>query len=210
MKRILLSIAILSIFSAGFFAETDSDGSEIDADTTFVYETNGKGDQYIRVGLFANFPLNFGNPFKTDASGRLSEGFLYVGGAAEIGYYRFLNRWLALGGDLIVAYNPTLGNNSLTMVPLTFGVAMQPSFNKFEFPAYLGLGLGFETCQNKKYFPSPVAKAELGAFYRITETWSVGLTGLFLYVPQWSEVDGKTVYDYGNFAMASVSARYHF
>ena len=194
--------------SAMLFAQADD--PESDEDTTFEYETNGKGDQYIKLGLFGNFPLSFGNPFKLDENRKLAEGYLYVGGAVEIGYFRYLNNWFALGAELLVAYNPTIGSNSLVMIPITVGAAMQPSIGKFEFPVALSLGIGFETCQNKKYFPSPVAKVEAGAFYRITESFSVGTTGLFVYVPQWSMIDGSVHYDYGNFLMVSVSARYHF
>lgn len=216
MKRILLSIAVLIAFSQGIFAQAESE--EPDEDTTYIYETNGKGDQYINGGIFVNFPLNFGNPFKTDEKGNLSEGSLYTGGAAEIGYHRYLNSWFALGGDLLVAYNPTIGSNSLTMVPILFCVTVQPTIRKFEFPIKLGLGLGFETCQNKKYFPSPVFKAEVGGFYRITESFSAGITGLFLYTGQWAfdqdknskQITKRYDYDYGMFAMASLSVRYHF
>lgn len=192
------------------FAETETDEPESGGNTTFEYETNGKGDQYVKLGIFANFPLNFGNPFKLDENKKLAEGYLYVGSAAEIGYFRYLNSWLALGGELLLSYNPTVGSNSLATVPITAGVAMQPSVGKFEFPVVLSLGIGFETCQNKKYFPSPVAKIEAGSFFRISESFSAGLTGLFVYIPQWSKIDDKVHYDYGNFLMVSVSARYHF
>lgn len=208
MKRVLFSITFLIFAYAGIFAQSDSE--EPDEDTTYVYETNGEGDQYIKAGIAVNFPLNFGNPFKLDSDRNLEDGYLYTGGAAEIGYYRYLNSWLAFGGDLMVAYNATLGSNSLTMVPLFFGCTVQPSFRKFEFPINVGLGIGFETCQNKKYFPSFAFKTEAGAFYRITESFSFGLTGIFLYIPQWADVNDKKEFDSGTFAMASIAVRYHF
>ena len=200
MKRFLILIALITCISAPFFAENDA--SDDDITQTFVYEMNGRGDQYIKIGIFANFPLNFGNPF--------SGGQLYTGGAAELGYHRFISGSLALGMDLMVGYNPTIGSNSLTMVPVTFGITWQPSLGKFEFPLQLGAGFAFETCQNKKYFPSPALKAELGSFFRMNESWSFGLTGNLLYLPQWAEVNDKIEYDAGLFAQVSASVRYHF
>ena len=200
MKRFLILIALITCISAPFFAENQP--SDDDITQTFVYEMNGKGDQYIKIGIFANFPLNFGNPF--------SGGQLYTGGAAELGYHRFISGSLALGADLMVGYNPTIGSNSLTMVPVTFGVTWQPSLGKFEFPIQLGAGFAFETCQNKKYFPSPALKTEIGTFFRMNESWSFGLTGNLLYLPQWAEVNDKIEYDAGLFAQVSASVRYHF
>lgn len=184
-----------------FFAEDGDDDDDITSN--FVYEMNGKGDQYIKIGVFANFPLNFGNPFN-------GEGQLYTGGAAELGYHRFINSMTSLGLDLMVGYNPTIGSNSLTMVPVTFGVTFQPTVGKFEFPLNVGLGFGFETCQNKKYFPSPALKTEAGAFFRLTESWSFGMTGLWLYLPEWAKTDNGIEFDYGSFGQISASVRYHF
>lgn len=205
MKRFLLSIAILTVFSLSVYAISESDENP-DDDTQFVYETNGKGDQFIKFSLSGEFPLNFGNPFDlrmTNKGLRLNEGnYLYLGGAAELGYYRFLNSWLAIGGDFMVAYHATIGSNSLTMVPITLGAIIQPTLGKIEFPINLTTGIGFETCQNKKYFPSFVIKAELGAFYRITEGWSAGISANYLFIAEKDDV--------GQFAQASISARYHF
>ena len=205
MKRFLLQIAILALFSGAVFAQSNSE-IKPDDDTNFVYETNGKGDQFIKFSLSMEFPLNFGNPFalrKVGNSLRLEDGnYLYLGGAAELGYYRFLNSWFALGGDFMVGYHATIGNNSLTMVPVTLGALIQPTLGKFEFPIIVTAGVGFETCQNKKYFPSFVFKTEAGAFYRVSESFSVGLTGNYIFIGE--------VNDHGSFAQATVSARYHF
>lgn len=161
------------------------------------YKMNGHGDQFLKIGIMPNFPLNFGNQ-------------LSIGGAAQIGYFRFLNGWLALGGELMAGYNPTLGSNVFTFVPITFGVMFQPTLGRFEFPAILSTGFAFETCANKKYFPGFVAKAETGAFFRITEGWSVGLSGEFLYLPEWYTDTENAESDYGMFLQAAISARYHF
>ena len=196
MKRILLFAGFFLLLSV-FAVAQDTPEDDMDEVQDFSYSMNGKGDQYIKIAIMPNFPLNFGDK-------------LYVGGAAELGYYRFLNSWLALGGELSVGYNPTLGSNSLTFVPITFGVSFQPAVWKFEFPITLSTGFAFETCQNRKYFPGFVAKAEAGAFFRMTEGWSFGLGSDFLYLPQWYTTDERASSDYGLFLTAFVAARYHF
>lgn len=81
---------------------------------------------------------------------------------------------------------------------------------KLEFPITLSAGVAFETCQNRKYFPGFVAKAEAGAFFRMNESWSFGLGSNFLYLPQWYTTDERAGSDYGLFLTAFLSARYHF
>lgn len=218
MKRILSLFGMLLVLSMPIFAQSEDDeipesnenniesniqeNDEYDDEEKFVrnnqsYSINGRGDQFLKIGIMGNFPLNFGDS-------------LYVGGAAQLGYYRFLNSWLGLGGELMAGYNPTVGSNVLAFVPVTFGVLLQPSFKRFEFPVTLSVGFAFETCANKKYFPGFSAKAETGAFFRITEGWSVGLTGQFLYLPEWYTTTDNADSDFGCFMQAGVSARYHF
>lgn len=181
--------------------EKTSEDADAEDDVRYVsddnYKINGRGDQFLKIGIMPNFPLNFGEQ-------------LSVGGAAQIGYFRFLNAWLALGGELMAGYNPTLGSNVFTFVPVTFGAMVQPVAGRFEFPTILSAGFAFETCANKKYFPGLVGKAETGAFFRITEGWSVGLSGEFLFLPQWYTDTDNAESDYGMFLQAAVSARYHF
>lgn len=207
MKRIISLFGVLLALSMPIFAQSEQ--SEVDEETQVQedeenmvrrddsYSINGKGDQYLKIEIMGNFPLNFDDK-------------LYFGGAASIGYYRFLNSWFGLGGELMAGYNPTLGSNVLTFLPITFGCMFQPSVWKFEFPIYTSVGFAFETCANKKYFPGFAAKCETGAFFRITEGWSAGLTGQFLYLPEWYTTTDNADSDYGMFMQAGVAARYHF
>mgnify|MGYP002673312980 FL=1 len=223
MKRILSLFGILLVLSVPLFAKQETEAPESapneqteqndgqseeniktdeDDDVENIvrkddYSRNGKGDQFLKIGIMGNFPLNFGDQ-------------LTVGGSAQLGYYRFMNSWLALGGELMAGYNPTIGSNVFTFVPITFGVMFQPSAGRFEFPHTLSVGFAFETCANKKYFPGFSAKAETGAFFRITEGWSVGLNAEFLYLPEWYTTTKNADSDYGIFMEAGISARYHF
>lgn len=191
MKRFISILLALSIFTIYAFA--DSQGDEYYDD--FVYEQNGPGDQFIKFALNGLFPLNF-------------QGHLYTGGAINVGYYRFINNKLAIGGEGTLSYNVSLGIDVLYMAPFTFGVMYQPEIGKFEFPLTIGIGAGFESWANMMYFPAPAIKASAGVYYRITEGLSAGAEGGILCLPQWTK--NKDENFTGLFAGAALGIRFHF
>ena len=178
MKKILSLIFVLFAVSAFLFAEEEAD----EYDDGYVYEANGAGDQYLLIGLMPFIPLNFGDN-------------IYVGGAAEIGYYRFITRHIA-------------GNNSLTTVPISFGGVYQFEIGKFEVPVSLSAGIAYETAQNSSYFPGFVLKTGVGCVYRLSELWSFGAECKAMWLPQWFS---NPEYNYDAFFLApAIVARYHF
>ena len=173
----------------------------------YVYEQNGPGDQFLKIDLVANFPLNFGQQ-------------RYVGGLVSIGYYKFLDQYFAIGGDVLVGYNLSIGKKPLFSVPITFGAMFQPYVGKFEFPLMLNIGIATISCQSMTYFPALAAKFTGGAYYRINESWSVGLSSTTYWVPQFflighvGDDPSKTTRghkaDHGVFTSAGLTVRYHF
>lgn len=198
MKRFFIILFTTLLISGFAFAQED-DGDEYD--DGYVYEANGAGDQFLKFGLGGQAPLNFGG------SVRKGNGSLYWGGDIELGYYRFFNSWFGVGGEITLAYNLSVGNKILVMLPITGGVLLQPSIGKFEFPCFFNVGLAYETWQNMNYFPSFTAKASVGAFYRINESFSVGVSGNGLWIPQWFKDSSKNWN--GLFADINVTVRYH-
>ena len=197
MKRFISILSVVILFSAAVFAADNSDADIYD--DGYVYEQNGAGDQFLKIDLSANFPLNFGSQ-------------LYVGGQVSVGYYRFLNQYFAVGGDLILGYNLSIGKKPLFSVPVTFGVMYQPYVGKFEFPLMLNVGFATLTCQSMTYFPAFTAKFTGGAFYRFSESWSFGLSSTTYWIPQWFLFENPKVHkaDNGFFTSAGLSVRYHF
>ena len=198
MKRFISILSAILLLSAVVFADDYDEGDEYD--DGFVYEQNGAGDQFLKVDLGANFPLNF-------------ESQLYVGGLVTVGYYRFLNQYFAVGGDVLISYNLSIGKKQLFEVPFTFGVMFQPYVGKFEFPLILDVGFATISCQSMTYFPALAAKFTGGAFYRINETWSFGITSNSYWVPQFFLLDDETrghKTNHGFFTSACASVRYHF
>ena len=198
MKRFISILSAILLLSAAVFADDYDDDEEYD--DGYVYEQNGAGDQFLKIDLGANFPLNFGQQ-------------LYVGGLVSIGYYRFLNQSIALGGDVLIGYNLSIGKKPLFSVPVVFGVMYQPYFGKFEFPLQLNIGIATISCQSMTYFPALAAKFTGGAYYRFSESWSFGLTSTTYWVPQFFLLDKNTrghKADHGVFTSAGLSVRYHF
>lgn len=171
----------------------DSAGDYYTEDEEFVYKMNQKGDQFIKIGLMVDIPLRPAIPQ------------LKVGGSGTLGYMHFLTGSLAVGGDASFAYMPTIGENTLTCIPLMARVMYQFSFHKFEVPIMLGIGGAFESYVGDMYF-GLIIKPEIGFFYRHSPSWSVGLTAGWNLMPQWT----KNSSYFGVIMDAGISVRYHF
>lgn len=192
MKKLLSILAILCLFSSVMFADEEGD----EYDDGYTYEQNGAGDQFIKIDVMANFPINFDSQVK-------------IGLAASLGYYRFLTKQIAVGGDVIVGYNVTVGKKALFTAPITFGVMYQPYIGKFEFPIFANIGIANSSCQGMTNFPSFSAKLTAGAYYRMFESWSFGLVSSLYWIPQFVKED-TSKNDNGIFVTAGITARYHF
>ena len=193
MKRFISILFSLILCTTALFSQDYNDEDEYD--DGYVYEQNGEGDQFLKIDLGANFPLNFGSQ-------------LYVGAAASVGYYYFLSNNFAIGGDAILGYNLSVGKKPLVTVPITFGVVYQPYIGKFEFPCMLNVGFATVSCQQLMYFPALAMKASAGAYYRWSETWSFGLSAHAYWIPLW--YTNKDYNDNGLFASVDLGVRYHF
>lgn len=209
LRIIVLAFLALFVFSANFFSqesegaaqnqtnEDNEDAPDIyEEDADYVYLQNAAGDQYINIRVMPGFPLNFGDKMK-------------IGGEINVSYNRFLTSWLAVGAELAFGYNPTIGSNIFTYIPLSVGVTFLPAIKKFEFPITLNVGMAVENYLSNTYFPGLVLRAGAGAYYRINESWSAGLEGFFAYMPQWYFKHPEKN-DYLNIAYVSAGVKYHF
>ena len=200
MKKFIAICCTVFLFSTAVFSqEQDEDDDRFAVE----YRMNEPGDQFINIGLMVTFPLNFGGDFPLYREGQLS-----TGGAGTIGYHRFLTSWFAVGLDVSFGYNPTIGENMFTYVPFVFCFTVQPTIKKFEFPITMGIGAAVESYLNRTYFPGLTLKPEAGIFYRVTPSWSFGIKGNFMYLPQWYEDSENN--DHGNFSSVVIAARYQF
>ena len=136
------------------------------------------------------------------------KGQLKTGGMASIGYFRFLSETFAVGGELSATYSISIGQKVLVMLPFTFGVMFQPYIGKFEFPMFAQVGIANQTWQNMEIFPTLTTKLSAGAYYRLTDSVSLGLSTDFFWIPQWFKDSSKNFN--GLFQTAEIGLRYHF
>lgn len=213
MKRLLALFCALFMISSFAFADDDDadiyddidQGEESGEDIEFRTSTNlnEPGDQYIKIGLMVTFPLNFGGDFPMYKDGKLA-----TGGAGMIGYHRFITSWWAAGLNIYFGYHPTLGENIFTYIPFVLDTTFQPAYKNFEFPITLGIGAAMENYLSRTYFPGLIFRGAAGVFYRVTPSWSFGVEGDYMYMPQWYSDSSKN--DYGLFGSVLLTARYHF
>lgn len=195
MKRFISLLIIFLTLSGFVFSQDYEDDSEDSYDDVYVYDSNGAGDKFLKIGIGALFPLNFQKQLKT-------------GGEITIGFYRFLSKTIAVGGEFTPTYNQTIGDKVLVMFPITGGIMFQPCIGKFEFPMFAEIGIANETWQNMEIFPTFVTKLSAGAYYRITDSISLGFSTEFLWMPQWFKDTSKNFN--GLFETAAINLRYHF
>ena len=206
MKRFMLAACAFLLCSAALFAQDGSDDDGEAGDRHDVsFNLNQRGDQYINIGLMVTMPMNFGGDFPL-----YREGTLNTGGMGMLGYLRFFTSWFAVGADICFGYNPTIGNNIFTYVPLMLNVTFQPWFKRLEFPITLGAGAAMESYLDRTYFPGFAVKCSAGAYYRATPSWSFGAAYDFMYLPQWYDDEDSKYNDYGIFSSFMLGARYHF
>lgn len=204
------AFAALFVFSANSFAQGrfyDDEGDEyIDDDdediyddgSDFVYQQNGPGDQYLNIRIMPNFPLNFDKKIK-------------IGGQITVGYGRFITSWLAVGAEVAFGYNPTIGNNMYTYIPITANATFLPAIKKFEIPITFNIGIAIENYLSNTFFPAFIMRGGAGLYYRINENWSAGIEGFFTYMPQtYVKKDKRKYNDYLNILSVSAGMKYHF
>jgi hypothetical protein len=169
----------------------DQDGT----DPEYVVRVNQKGDQYILFSLMLAVPVQ-PTPDK-----------LLVGGEGILGYMRFLNSRIAIGGTLDFGYHATVGGNVFYYVPISAKITYQPTWRRMEIPLSLSLGGAFETYLDRTYF-GLFLKPEAGLYFRFSPAWSFGGVVGVMIMPQ---VYKETANNYtGIVADLGLSARYHF
>ncbi len=208
MKRFLALFSAVFLLAPFAFADENMDANSGDEDKKEIqtkqnFKYNEPGDQFIKIDLMATAPLNFGGSFPLYRTGKMS-----LGGAGSLGYHRFITSWFAVGLNVKFGYNPTIGENIFTYIPILLDFTFQPTYGRFEFPITLSGGIAMENYLSQTYFPGLTLEGQAGVYYRVTPSWSFGLEGNAMYMPQWYSDSSKN--DYGIFGSFGISARYHF
>lgn len=220
MKRFAIFLAVCFLGLATVAAQTslpktqftqadgNDDGDEYEeGEIYFDLGMNLPGDQFIKIALGINLPLNFPDlpsVFHGDSK-------LKIGGIGTLGYHYFLSEKVALGVDLGFGFNISIGSHSFNTVPIVFTATYEPNLGKFSFPLTMGLGVAWESYNSKNYFPGLVLRPQVGCHYRLMESWTIGLETSYLFLPQFNAIhDSSAENRFGNFWSIDVVARYMF
>lgn len=206
---------LLILVSAMFLHAQDADdedeyegGLEIDSDWSRASNLYTSGDQVFCINL--GFPISL---FFVDQQEGYFKTKMKLGGFGALAYNYFLTPHWFVGGEVSGMFAATVGGNMFYMIPIGIRGGYQFIANRFEFPAYLLLGVAPQSHNQRTYFGF-FAKAAAGAFFRLNSEWSFGLNTSFWWAPEWTKKTrdpGSTKINiHGFFLEASLGARYHF
>jgi len=196
----LLTLSLCA--SVLLYAQDDDPDIETDWDL-YSGELYVRGDQTFIISLGTIFPLMFIN------NGELLENKIDppVGGSGLLAYNYYLSSKFFIGGEVGGMFLPTIGRNTIFMIPLGFRAGIHFIASRFEFPVNLAIGMTWHNYLNLGYY-GLYAKLGAAAFFRATSEWSFGITTHFGWYPEWTSEPAKNVDGYLLDTM--LSARYHF
>jgi hypothetical protein len=133
---------------------------------------------------------------------------LKLGGSFGFSYQYFLYQGFALGGNLSASYNTTIGGSSVFIMPLGMTAAFWWTKLPFEFSVF-GEGGVYLMRANHEGIIDPMAKLGIGAYWRLSSGWSVGLQPCLWFIPEIHYGKYKSLTQYGGFIETALSAVYH-
>jgi hypothetical protein len=160
------------------------------------------GEQSIGLSLGLHIPALMQTAIGSSTSN------LYLGGSFSFSYQYFIERGLAIGGNLAGAFNNTIGGLSVFTAPLGFTTSYWWSALPLEF-SVLGEVGGYVSRYNSKGIIGPFAKAGGGAYWRVAPGWSVGLQGYYWLVPEIHSSTYQSLDALTGFVETSIGAVYH-
>jgi hypothetical protein len=166
-------------------------------------DIHSRGDQTFIISLGTIFPTIFMNNGQ-----KIEHKFSPpVGGIGFLSYQYYFKTNIFVGGEVSFMFAPTLGGNTLFIIPLGVKGGYQFNYRKFEFPISLSVGVSWHRYLSMLYF-GPYLKAGGAAFYRFSNSWSFGINSNWLFFPEWTGKKSENVY--GNMLELTLCARYHF
>jgi hypothetical protein len=203
-KAAALFLILFLGISVLLFAQDDS-APETEPDWEDIYKSDlyTRGDQTLSIGLGVGFPIAFIN------QGEVIEHKITppIGGTGHINYTYYFNSRFFMSGELGLLFLPTIGGNTVFITFFGSRVGTQFILGRFEFPISIALGGTIQTYLDFGYF-GYYMKIGAGAYFRITNQWSFGITSNFCWFPQWTNDPAKSID--ALFVDLSIVGRYHF
>ncbi|MDR2595692.1 MAG: hypothetical protein LBC76_00070 [Treponema sp.] len=169
----------------------------------YYNDIHSKGDQTFIISLGTVFPTVFMNEGK-----KIEHKFSPpVGFTGSLSYHYYFFSSIFLGAEAGFMILPTVGKNTLFMIPLGAKAGYQFNYRKFEFPVSLTLGVSWHRYLNMGYFGFYM-KGGGAAFYRVSNSWSFGLNTNWYWFPERTGIKSNNVH--ANMLDLTLCARYHF
>lgn len=184
-----------------------------DAETTDDYQgvtSYSTGEQIFTLSAAPIFPLFTIAPFAGSGEAvvnALSSTNIGICGGLKWGTFVTDNYYL--GVDLSGMFTST-SSRTLSMIPISFSTGYYFLSWPFEFPVYINAGVSFNTLGD--YFMiTPAIRPGFGAYYNITDEWSVGLNAEYWFMPEiYFSGDYVEQSMIANFLQVGISAVFHF
>jgi hypothetical protein len=196
---------VLFILLLGFQLSAQDNAPDVEPDWDDFRETlYTTGDQTFIISLGTEFPVLFLTGGK-----KIPNKFSPpVGGGGYLAYSYYLNTSFFFGFELGVMFLPTIGENTLFIIPLgLLRGGYQFNVWRLEFPLSITVGMVWHRYLNSGYY-GLYTRAGGSAYFRAMHNWSFGLSADWYWFPQWADDKKKNVD--GHVIGLMLSARYHF
>jgi hypothetical protein len=200
MRKAGVILLLLLTFLPFLLAAQEDDDPEWDY---YYDEVYSRGDQTFIISLGTIFPTFFMNNGQKIAH-KFSPP---IGGTGSLSYHYYFNPNIFIGAEVGGMFVPTLGGNTLFLIPVGIKGGYQFNYRKFEFPLSVTLGVSWHRYLSMGYFGLYV-KGGGAAFYRVSNAWSFGINANWFWLPEWTGKKRENVH--GNMIDLTLCARYHF
>jgi hypothetical protein len=205
MRKAGILFVLFMFFQILLYAQDNEDEPDIEPDWNDVYTADlySRGDQVFIISLGTVFPAVF-----TSNGGIIQHNFSPpVGGAGTLSYCYFFSSNIFAGGELGGMFLPTLGKNTVFIIPVGVRAGYQFLVWRFEFPLNLAIGMAWHRHIDMTYY-GLYLKGGGSAFFRFNSDWSFGLSSNWYWFPEWTSDKSKSID--GNIVDLTLSVRYHF
>lgn len=199
MKKNLAVIGVLLLFAALPLSAQDS------GDQDYFGGLHKKGNQVIALTTGVEIPLFIlpEDPSPGDPTP------LGLGASFSLGYQYFVADRLTIGGSLTGAFNGTVGGRTLFVAPVALKLGYWLGKGSLEGTVGLDLGASVMRLSGNGVI-TPFAKLGGGAFFALSEAWSLGGQISWWLIPELHFGSYSDLTRYGNFLETSLGVLYHF
>ncbi len=179
MKRLLILLLLCIVLPSMLLAQ-----DEVESSNPRQYDM---GSQMFTFRAGPVVPALFFRPYQSDRLVTFPEEMnMKTGGYGSIRYQGFLNKTVALGGELGYLFAYDIGDDLFTSVPFQAKLTYIPVQGTIELPLSIGLGFAYNSYNSlvDTSFLSLIATAEAGVSWYFREDWGITLGAGLQVIPE--------------------------